>query len=175
MAKLNNVNVSALEQIAREAKTDKSKVKRQQKIQGEWLFTEGGPQFRAEIGFEGGKVVLESDQPTSLGGGGARPGPLHYCFYGLLSCFTATYATSAAQMGVSLKKLSSRVEGDLDFSRVFGLSEDPVIGEIRIILQVESDAPRAKLEEIDKLAHERCPAMYALTKGVKLSTSLEVK
>ena len=175
MAKLNNVNMGALEQIAREAKTDKSKVKRQQKIQGEWLFTEGGPQFRAEIGFEGGKVVLESDQPTSLGGGGARPGPLHYCFYGLLSCFTATYATVAAQMGIKLNKLTSRVEGDLNFSRVFGLSEDPVMEEVRVIIQVESDAPRAKLEEIEKLAFERCPAVYALTNIIKLNTSLVIK
>ena len=63
MTILNNVNVGNPEQVTREAETDKSKVKRTQKINGEWLLEEGGPQFRAEVNFEGGKIVMESDQP----------------------------------------------------------------------------------------------------------------
>lgn len=175
MTVLNNVNVGMLEQVVKEAQTDKSKVKRQQKIEGEWLLKEGGPQFRAEISFEGGKMVMESDQPKNLGGGGTRPGPLHYCFFGLVSCYTSTFATMASQMGIRLKKLTAKLEGNLNFSRVFGLSQDPVMEEIHIALQVESDAPREKLVEVEKLAYERCPAVYALTQKVKLSTSLEVK
>ncbi len=172
---MNNVNASALEQVAKEAETDKSKVKRSQKIEGEWLLEEGGPQFRAEINFEGGKITMESDQPTNLGGGGTRPGPLHYCFFGLVSCYTATFAAMASMMGIELKKLSARLESNLDFSRVFGLSQEPVMEKIRIILQVKSDAPREKLEEIERLAYERCPAVYALSTPVNLDTSLEVK
>jgi len=175
MATLNNVNVGMLEQVVKEAETDKSKVRRSQKIEGEWLLEEGGPQFRAEVSFEGGKIVMESDQPTGLGGGGTRPGPLHYCFFGLISCYTATFAAMASQMGIELKRLTARLEGDLDFSRVFGLSNEAVMKEIRIALQVESDAPREKLEEAARLAHERCPAVFALTEQVKLNTSLEVK
>ncbi|HEY82764.1 MAG TPA: OsmC family protein [Dehalococcoidia bacterium] len=175
MTILNNVNVGMLEQVAREAKADKSKVKRTQKIQGEWLLEEGQPQFRAEVSFEGGKIVMEADQPKNLGGGGTRPGPLHYCFFGLVSCYTATFAAVASQMGISLRKLTARLEGSLNFSRVFGLSKEPVMEEIRILLQVESDAPREKLEEVEKLAYERCPAVFALTEKVRLSTALEVK
>ncbi len=130
MVIMNNVNASALEQVVKEAETDKSKVKRSQKIEGEWLLEEGGPQFRAEINFEGGKITMESDQPTNLGGGGTRPGPLHYCFFGLVSCYTATFAAMASMMGVELKKLSARLESNLDFSRVFGLSQAPVMEKI---------------------------------------------
>ena len=175
MAVLNNVNVGILEQVVKEAQTDKSKVKRQQKIEGEWLLKEGGPQFRAEVSFEGGKVVMESDQPKNLGGGGTRPGPLHYCFFGLVACYTATFAAVASQMGIELRKLTAKLEGNLNFSRVFGLSKEPVMEEIRIALSVDSDASREKLEEIEKLAYERCPAVFALTEKVKLNTSLEVK
>ena len=175
MAILNNVNVGRLEQVIKEAETDKSKVKRTQKVNGEWLLQEGGHQFKAEVSFESGKIVMESDQPQNLGGGGTRPGPMHYCFFGLLSCYTTTFATMASQMGIKLQKLTAKVEGDLDFSRVFGLSHDPVMKEIRIILEVESDAPQEKLEEAEKLAYERCPAVFALTEPVKLNTSLKVK
>ncbi len=171
---MNNVNVSALEQVAKEAETDASKTKRIQKIEGEWLLEAGGPQFRAEVSFEGGKIVFESDQPKNLGGGGTRPGPLHYCFFGLVSCYTATFAAMAAMKGIELKKLTAKLEGNLNFSRVFGLSGGPVMEEIRIILQVVSDAPREKLEEVEKLASERCPAVFALTEKVRLNTALEV-
>ena len=174
MAILNNVNVGMLEQVITEAEIDKSKVKRSQKIEGEWLLDEGGPQFRAEVSFEGGKIVMESDQPKNLGGGGTRPGPLHYCFFGLVSCYTATFTVMASQMGIRLRKLTAKLDGDLNFSRVFGLSREPVMEEIRIVLQVESDATHEKLEEAEKLAYERCPAIFALTERVKLKTSLEV-
>ncbi len=175
MATVNHVNLDVLQQIVSEAKTDKSKLRRTQKIEGEWLFEDNGPQFRAEIAFEGGKMVMEADQPRNLGGGGTRPGPMHYCFFGLISCYTSTFATVAGQMGIKLNKLSARLEGNLNFGRVFGLSHDPVMEEVRIVLSVESDAPRSKLEELEKLAYERCPAVFALTEKVKLKTSLEVK
>lgn len=175
MTILNNVNAGRLEQVIREAETDKSKVKRTQKVNGEWLLDEGGPQFRAEVNFEGGKIIMESDQPTNLGGGGTRPGPLHYCFFGLASCYTATFAAMASMMGIELKRLTAKLEGDLNFSRVFGLSTEPVMERVRIALQVESDASQEKLEEVEKLTYERCPAVFALTEQVKLKTSLEVK
>lgn len=174
MTIINNVNVGVLEQIAREGQTDKSKVKRTQKIQGEWRLESGGPQFEATINFEGGKTVFASDQPKNLGGGGTLPGPLHYCFFGLLSCYTATFAAMASMMGIELKKLTAKLEGDLNFSLVFGLSKEPVMEQINITLQVESDAPREKLEELEKLAYERCPAVFALTQQVKLNTALQV-
>ena len=174
MSIMNNVNVSMLAQVAEEAKADKSKVKRMQKVEGEWLLKEGGPQFRAEVTFEGGKIVMESDQPRNLGGGGTRPGPLHYCFFGLVSCYTATFAAMASQMGIKLNKLTARLEGNLNFSRVFGLSQESVMEEIRIALEMESDAPREKLEEAERLARERCPAVFALTEPVKLNTTLGV-
>jgi len=175
MRTANNVNVTTLQGVLREAEADPGKVRRIQRIEGEWLLGEGGPQFQAEVSFEGGELVLESDQPGNLGGGGTRPGPLHYCFFGLTSCYTATFATMASMMGIELKTLTATLEGDLNFSRVFGLSNEPVMEEIRITLQVESDAPREKLEEVEKLAHERCPAVFALTQQVRLGTSLEIK
>ncbi len=175
MTILNNVNVSALEQVVKEAETDKSKVKRSQKIEGEWRVEEGGPQFQAKVSFEGGKIIMASDQPTNLGGGGTLPGPLHYCFFGLVSCYTATFVAVASMMGIELKMLTASLEGNLNFSRVFGLSKEPVMEEIGITLKVDSDAPKEKLEEAERLAYERCPAVFALTERVKLNTALEVK
>jgi uncharacterized OsmC-like protein len=67
------------------------------------------------------------------------------------------------------------LEGNLNLSRVFGLSQEPVMEEINITLKVVGDATREKLEEVEKLAYERCPAVFALTEKVRLNTALEVK
>jgi len=42
LAILNNVDVGMLEQVTREAETDKSRVRRTQKIDGEWLVDTHG-------------------------------------------------------------------------------------------------------------------------------------
>ena len=80
----------------------------------------------------------------------------------------------AAMLGIKLKKLSTRVEADLNFSRVFGLGDNPVMEEVRIILLVQSDDPKGKIMEAEKLALERCPVVFTLRNPVKLTPRLEV-
>lgn len=174
IARVNNVDMEALEKTGKEFKEDLNKARKTQVIEGEWLLEEGGPQFRAQVSYEGGKVTLEADQPTNLGGGGKYPGPMHYCFYGLASCYTATFATMASQLGITLKKLATKVEAGVNLSRVFGLSDDPAMEEVRVTLFVESDAPEEKIKKAEELARQRCPVVYTLTNPVKLATKVEV-
>lgn len=175
MTTINNVHLDSLVQAIKAAEADPTKAWRPQRVEGEWVFEEGGAQFRAEIPFEGGKVTFETDQPTTLGGGGTRPGPMHYCFFGLAACYTSTFATIASQMGIRLQRLGVKLEAKQNFSRVFGLSQAPVLDEVQISLSVRSDAPREKLMEAERLAQERCPAVYTLTNPVRLAATLEVE
>ncbi len=174
MTRKNNVDVSAVERSAAEAKADPTKLRKTQRIEGEWLLAEGGPQFRAEIAYENGKVVLEADQPKGQGGGGSRPSPIHYCTLGMAACYTATYALVASQMGIKLERLSVRLESNMDYSRVFGVSQAPLVHCVDVTLQVKADAPAEKLHEIERLAQERCPAVYCLTNPIQLHAALEV-
>lgn len=171
--KRNNVDIGRLQEVLEAVKQDPQKAKRTNRIEGEWNPGEG-PQFRAEIQYEGGKITLEADQPTFLGGGGTRPGPVIYCLYGLASCYAATFATLAAMEGVEIRRMRVVAENHIDFSRVFGLSDNPVIEEVQITLHVEADAPADKLREIEDLAYQRCPAVYCLTQPIRLTTQLEV-
>lgn len=174
MERFNNVDVQALERVARQFEADPDKARKTQVIEGEWVLEGGGAQFRANISYEGGERVFESDQPTNLGGSGSLPGPMHYCFFGLASCYASTFATVASMMGVRLEKLSCRVEADVNFSRTFGLSEDPAIEEVRVRLEVKSDAPGEKIKEVEELALKRCPVVTTLTTPVKLSSTVEM-
>ncbi|MCC7202534.1 MAG: OsmC family protein [Nitrospirae bacterium] len=174
MTRLNNVDLNKVEGYGNQIKDDAGKAKKTQVIEGEWFLKEGGAQFKSTIKFEGGQTVFEADSPTFMGGGGAMPGPMHYCFYGLASCYTATYATMAAMLGIELKKLTTRVEADVNFSRVFGLGDQPVMEEVRVTLNVVSDAPEEKLREAEELAIQRCPVVYTLKNPVKLVPSIKI-
>ncbi|MBI5048663.1 MAG: OsmC family protein [Deltaproteobacteria bacterium] len=171
--KINNIDVSKLKGTVEAFKKDISKAKKTNRIEGEWNVGDG-PQFSATIEFENGKIKLMADQPTFLGGGGQQPGPMIYCLYGSVSCYAATFATLAAMEGIALKKIKVTAESYIDFSKVFGLSDNPIAEKVKFILQVESDAPKNKLMELEELAKKRCPAVYCLTNPIKLETSLEV-
>lgn len=168
MAKKNNVDLGALEKMAANIQSDAAKGKRTNRIEGVWNLAEGQPQFTAEASFEGGKLALEADQPTFLGGGGTRPGPMLYCLYGVASCFTATFASVAAMEGVELAEVRTTAECDLDFAQVFGVADRPTVQEVRVSLTVRSQAPRHKIKEVLRLAEERCPAAYVLAHPVLL-------
>ena len=77
-------------------KKDSSAARKTQGVEGEWILEEGNTQFISKIKFEGGETEFKVDNPTFMGGSGTLPGPMHYCFYGLASCYTGTFATMAA-------------------------------------------------------------------------------
>lgn len=174
MKRVNNVDIEKIKEFEEEIKSNPAKARRTQVIEGEWLIKEGGAQFRSTIKFEGGQTTFEADNPTFMGGGGTLPGPLHYCFNGLASCYTGTFATMAAMLGIELKKLTTRVEADINFPRVFGAGDRPTMEEVRISLQVVSNAPAEKIREAEALALQRCPVVYTLRNPIKLTPSLKI-
>lgn len=170
---VNNINIEKLKGVLSEVQKDPSKAKKITKIEGDWNVGQGS-QFRATVQFEGGKVTMEADQPTFLGGGGTQPGPMIYCLYGSASCYAATFATIAAMEGIELKKLKIVAESGLDFSKVFGLSKNPIATGVKFTLFVESDASEEKIRKIEELSKERCPAVYCLTNPIPLETDLKI-
>lgn len=174
MARINNIDAEQITGFVEQIKADPSKARKTQVIEGQWVVGDGGPQFRSHVTFEGGEAVFETDNPMFMGGSGTLPGPMHYCFYGLASCYTGVFAAAATELGVRLDSLSTRVEADLNFSRVFGISDKPIMEEVRVILQVVTISGEENVREAEKLALERCPVVYTLRNQIKLVPSLEV-
>ncbi|MBI2849235.1 MAG: OsmC family protein [Chloroflexi bacterium] len=168
MAIKNNVNVEAMMKTASAIGQDTAKGKRTNRVEGMWNLADGQPQFSAEISFEGGKLTLEADQPSFLGGGGTRPGPMHYALYGFASCFTATFVSMASLEGLELEEVKTAAEFNLNFSQVFGLSQEPIVEEVRVTLTVRGNADKEKLEKVLALAEERCPASFCLKNPIRL-------
>jgi uncharacterized OsmC-like protein len=174
MSRINNIDLEKINYFVNEIKSDLTKARKTQVLEGEWNLNDPTSQFQALLKYEKGEMVLKMDSPSFMGGDGNFPGPLHYCFYGLLSCYTGVFVATCSMLGVKLKKLSARVEADINFSRVFGLSDAPIMEEVRLKLFVESEDSEEKIREAEKLASERCPAVYTLTHPVKFAPSLHI-
>lgn len=169
---LNNVNVEAMQAFAAEVERDPEAGKKAKKVIGEWNFEEGAPQFRALLEHPEGAQLTESDFAPFMGGQGLKPDPVQYCLYGMAACFASTYAAVAAAEGVPLRTLRVAIENQMDMSRALGVSDRTPIESATMTLEVESDAPKPKLEELRRAAEERCPGVYCITQPIPLTTRL---
>jgi len=168
---INNVNLDKLRQKIEAVKANPDAAKMTNRIEGAWSIDPNEPQFSASVGFEGGKLTLESEHPTALGGKGTRPGAMTYCLFGFAACYATTYAICAAAEGVELDSLRVTAESDMDLTTSLGLGEKPIVQGVRINLQVKSKADDSALKRVERLAMERCPAIYCITNRIPLSTS----
>jgi uncharacterized OsmC-like protein len=168
---MHNVNVEAVEQTAARAAAEPSSAVNHVAFAGEWQTTPGAPQFRATIPVPNGdSVTFEADYPPPMGGNGAAPNPLAYCFWGGLACYAMTYAQEAARRGVELRGLRARIETDVDLSRALGVSDRPPVEGIDWHLEVDADASPEVLEELRIASDEHCPGAFCIRNPIELRT-----
>ena len=172
---INNVDLDKVSQTAASGKKDKNTLKKPVKLQGQWNFDPNkGYQFKTELSFEKGKETIEIDSPSFLGGQGNRLGPMAYCIAGITSCFIGTFVGIAAQKGIKLTKLTVNTECKINFAKTFDVADEPITEGIDFEIEAQSeDGDRKKLEEIIKLAEERCPAVYSMSHVIKVNTRIK--
>src|SRR6266496_1021629 len=172
---INNTNLDKMAQTVDNGKRDKLTLKKPVKLQGEWnLDPRKGYQFKTELAYENGKQAIEIDSPSFLGGNGNRLGPMAYCVAGITSCFIATFASVAASQGVKLTKLIVNTECMINFAKTFDIANEPITEGINFEIAAESDnADKQKLQELVKMAEERCPAMYSMSHEIKVNAQIK--
>ena len=170
-----NTDLDKISQTITNGKKDKESLRRPVKLQGEWnLDPTKGYQFRTELSYEKGKAVIEIDSPSFLGGNGNRLGPMAYCVAGITSCFIATFTSVAAAQGINLTKLNVNTECMINFAKTFDVADEPITEGINFKLDAESNnADKQKLQELVKMAEERCPAMYSMSHVIKVNAQIK--
>jgi uncharacterized OsmC-like protein len=169
---LNNINTGAAGKFMEEARKDPQVAKKSKRVEGEWVFEEGKPQFKATMAFKEGERVLESDFAPFMGGKGLAPDPIQYCLYGMAACYIGTFVSLATMEGIALQGVKILVENKMDLTRSLGLSSNPIVEGVEVTLTVAADVPREKLEQIEVLAKDRCPGVYCLLNPIQLTTNL---
>ncbi|MDW8008720.1 MAG: OsmC family protein [Chloroflexota bacterium] len=172
MAVVNNVDLDAVAREAEAIARDPARGRRVNRGELQWHPDPSGPQMTVSARFENGELRLELDSPTFMGGKGSRPGPLHLCVLGLLSCFTATFVTAASSRGIQLRSLKATGECQLDLGRAFGVSEAPTVQGVTFSIEADTDAPPEELEAARQEALARCPAVFALSNPIPVTAEV---
>ena len=169
--KMNNINLEKAGVFVEEVKKDKSKALKVKRVEGTWNLEDGKVQFVSTLEHANGSTIVEADAPPFMGGSGLKPDPVQYCLFGLAACFAQTFASIAAEKGIELKKLKVTAENKVNLSRALGLSNEPIVEGVQLIVEV-SNSDKDKLKEIGQLAKERCPGVYCLTNPIKLDIEM---
>ena len=107
-----------------------------------------------------------SDHPQVLVGTDVGPTPVEYLLHAIAACLTAGIANIAAARGVTLTKVESSVEGDIDLLGILGLTDGTVRNgyeEIRVRFTIEGDADDETLRGIVEQSRRRSAVYDALT------------
>ena len=172
---LNNVDLDKISKTVEDGKKNKQSLVKPVKLQGEWILDPAkGYQFKTELSYEKGKQVIEVDSPSFLGGNGNRLGPMAYCIAGITSCFVGTFAGVAASQGIKLEKLSVNTQCNVNFSKTLDVVDEPIVNGIEFDMDVKAyNADKKRLEQILKMALERCPAMYSMSHNIPVNATIK--
>jgi uncharacterized OsmC-like protein len=113
-----------------------------------------------------GVTEVDSDHPVVLVGTDEAPSPVEYLLHAIAACLTAGVANVAAARGVTLTKVSSTVEGDIDLLGILGLSDGSVRNgyeQIKVTFHIEGDADDETLRAVVEQSRRRSAVYDALT------------
>ena len=170
---LNNIDTKQVKEYRKEIQADPKQAKFTARIEGDWLFEEGGPQFRSTVKVKDGTYTMESSHPN-FAGPGVRPGPMAFGLFWFAACYSSTFVTEASMRNIRLKSLKTRVEADLDYTAQFDLGNSPLVNEYRIIIEVSGDTTEAQLNELKEYALTHCMGMFTITHAIKLKPELKI-
>lgn len=118
--------------------------------------------------------IQDNDEPPILCGENRGPNPVEHLLTGLSGCLTTTLVYNAALMGVELRSVESELEGEIDLQGLFNLDRGvrPGYRNIRVTFRIDSDAPRAKLEELVDIASRFSPVCDSVRNPVNVDVRL---
>jgi uncharacterized OsmC-like protein len=121
--------------------------------------------------------VYDADHPTVLVGGGAAPTPVEFLLHAIASCLTAGLVNIASARGITLHRVESTVEGDIDLLGIFGMSDEVRNGyrEIRVHFTVEGDAPAETLQALVEQSRNRSAVYDVLTNGTRVALDVTAR
>jgi uncharacterized OsmC-like protein len=90
----------------------------------------------------------------------------------LVACAGVTLSAVATSLGIPIQGGTLRAEGDLDFRGTLGVAKDADIGfkEIRLSIELDTDAPAEQIETLIKLTKRYCVVYQTLQKSPTMTT-----
>ena len=117
---------------------------------------------------------VDAGEPPILLGTNEAPNPAEYLLHALAACLTTSIVYVASARKVSLTRVESHLEADMDLRGALGVSSEPRNGfeRISIRFEVEGDAPEEKLREVVERAKQRSAVYDMVTNGVPVAVDV---
>ncbi|RJP64815.1 MAG: OsmC family peroxiredoxin [Candidatus Abyssobacteria bacterium SURF_17] len=118
---------------------------------------------------------LDADEPPLLLGEDIGPNPVEYVLTGLAACMTTGLVYHAAAKGIDIRKVESRLEGDIDLRGFLGISPDVPVGyeNIRVYFKIDADISDEEKEELIKMAQKYSPVFNTVFNATPVSVKLD--
>jgi uncharacterized OsmC-like protein len=177
----NGVDVEKMKETIEAVKDNAELASFKFRIQNRWVdcgenrshvlpFSAGGKLFAHKTGF-----TLVADEPEMLLGADNAANPVEHLLHALASCITTSTVYHAAARGIAIERVESTLEGDLDLRGFLNL--DPTVRNgyqnIRVSLQIKSNATEEQLRELGTLGQRFSPVYDTLTKGVRVAVTAQ--
>jgi uncharacterized OsmC-like protein len=124
---------------------------------------------------ETGRAIVAAGLHPATGGSGAELCSGDMLLEALVACAGVTVKAVATSIGVELRSGRVTAEGDLDFRGTLGVAKDAPVGftDIRLKFDLDTDAPRDKLDTLLKLTERYCVVLQTLKRLPSIEAKLE--
>ena len=120
--------------------------------------------------------TYDADHPPVLTGDDQGPAPVEHLLHALAACLTSGLVNIAAARGITLRQVSSTVEGDIDLLGIFGLADDVRNGyqKIKVNFTIAGDAEPEQLRRLVEQSRRRSAVFDVLRNGTAVDISVNV-
>jgi uncharacterized OsmC-like protein len=123
---------------------------------------------------ETGRAIVEAGLHPASGGTGMELCSGDMLLEALVACAGVTLKAVATALDIPLRRGVVRAEGDLDFRGTLGVDREAPVGfrEIRLDVDVDTDAPQEKLDTLLKLTERYCVVFQTINAKPQLTVKM---
>ena len=124
---------------------------------------------------ETGRALATAGLHPATGGSGMELCSGDMLLEALVACAGVTVKAVATALDIPLKFGHVSAEGDLDFRGTLGIAKDAPVGfaRIRLRFDLDTDAPRDKLDQLLKLTERYCVVYQTIKNGPPVAIMLQ--
>lgn len=174
----NGLDLEQMGQTVTALKSDPTLAQFQFRVRNQWI--NGGENRSTIKDFYGAGAedtsrsepfMFTNGEPPVLLGANEGANPVEFLLHALAGCVTTTTVLHAAARGIRLRKLSTKLVGNIDLRGLLALDDSVTPGyeSIRIEMYIEADCSDQELEDLIAFARDHSPVCNTVCRPVPVT------